>query len=869
MAVSSPTDLLQEGLALHRRGAVAEAAAHYAEVLRADPGNADAHYYLGMLSCQDGRFVEGAERARKSLANDPRHARAHVLLGRALRALGRHDEALASFDHAIELAPDLAPAHSHRADVLGDLGRNLEAIDSHDRALALAPDCAEDWFNRGAALFALGRYSEAISSFDRAITLKPDFAQAHLQRAEALSDLRRHDEALAGLDKALAFAPSLAEAWFGRGNVLSKLGRNGEAIDSYDRALTLAPGSVAAWFNRAVALIAVGRHNDAIASFDRAIVVQPNFAEAHLLRAKALLDSGRHVDALEGVDKVLAIEPRLAEAWLGRGNVLTELKRYEEALAACGRALALKPDLAEAWLGRGNVLSAMKQHDDAFAAYDRALALRPDLGEAWLGRAEIFTELARHSDAFAAFDRALTLKPDLKAVAGARLHSKLLICDWTDLEAETAQLLATIRERKSSGLAFSLLAIPSSPTDQLQCARRTVQDQPTFPAIWRGEDYSHDRIRLAYLSADFYEQPTAYLAAGLFEQHDKSRFEVTGISFGPNQNSRMRQRLTGAFEHFIDVRDKSDQDIAELVRRLEIDIAVDLMGFTKNSRLNVLARRPAPIQVNYLGYIGTMGAEFIDYVIADKIALPFDQQPFYTEKIVHLPECFLVTDDQQEIAPWTPSREEAGLPRQGFVFCSFNNSYKLARPIFELWMRLLHAVEGSVLWLAESNAEMIVNLRREAQQLGIEGERIVFAPRVALPRHLARQRLAGLFLDSTPYNAGATGAAALWSGVPLLTVMGETFVGRMAASMLHAVGLPELVTHNLDDYESLAVKLASEPALLSGIRRKLQENLRLTPLFDTDRFRRHIEQAYMTMVDIRRRGEGPRSFSVEPMQRRL
>jgi protein O-GlcNAc transferase len=287
------------------------------------------------------------------------------------------------------------------------------------------------------------------------------------------------------------------------------------------------------------------------------------------------------------------------------------------------------------------------------------------------------------------------------------------------------------------------------------------------------------------------------------------------------------------------------------------------MGFTKNNRLSVLARRPAPIQVNYLGYLGTLGAEFIDYVIADRIALPFDQQPYFTEKIVHLPDCFLVTDDRQEISPRAPTRQEEGLPAEGFVFCSFNNSYKLSRQMFALWMRLLRAAPGSVLWLAQANAEMAVNLRRQAQQSGVDPTRIVFAAPAPLAQHLARQRLADLFLDTTPYNAGATAAAALWAGVPLLTLVGETFVGRMAASMLYAVGLQELAVQNLEEYQSLALKLAGDLAMLSGIRRTLQDNLGRTALFDTDRFRRNMEQAYLTMIDIWRRGECPRSFSVE------
>jgi protein O-GlcNAc transferase len=728
MVVSPATNLLQEGLALHRRGAAAEAAARYAEVLRADPGNADAHYYLGMMACQQDRYADGAEHARQALANDPRHERACVLLGRALAAMGRPQEALESFDRAVALAPDLAQAHGHRADLLSELGRHAEAVDSYDRALALAPEAADDWYNRGASLVALRRHAEALASFDRAVAARPDFTDAHLQRAKLLSD--------------------------------------------FDR-----PG-----------------------------------------------------EALDAVDRVLAVAPDLPEAWLGRGNVLNKLRRRAEAAAAFDRALALKPDLAEAWLGRANGLFASEHNEAAAFAYGKAIAL----------------------------------KPDLNGAEGYRIYAKLKVCDWEGLDHEVAQHLHAIRARQLAGAPFTLLAVSTSAADQLQCARRHVQEQPKFPAVWRGEAYSHRRIRVAYLSADFHDHAVGQLTAQLFERHDRSRFEVTGLSLGADRNSQMRRRFESAFEHFVDVEDKSDQDIAELIRRLEIDVAVDLMGFTTNNRLDVLARRPAPIQVNYLGYLGTLGADFMDYVIGDRIALPFEQQPFFTERIVHLPDCFLPTDDRQEIAPFLPTRLQAGLPAEGFVFCSFNNSYKLNRAMFALWMRILRAVPGSVLWLAQANAAMVANLRREARQSGVEPERIVFAPLVPLTEHMARQRLAGLFLDTTPYNAGATAVASLWSGVPLLTVLGETFVGRMAASMLHAVGLPELVARNLDAYEALAIKLASEPALLADIRGRLAADLRTKPLFDTARFRRNIEQAYIAMVDIHRRGERPRSFSVEP-----
>ncbi len=350
--------------------------------------------------------------------------------------------------------------------------------------------------------------------------------------------------------------------------------------------------------------------------------------------------------------------PNLAEAWLGCGNVFSRFRRYDELLAAYDKAATLRPDLAEAWLGRGNLLSELGRYDDASAAYDKALILKPDLATAWLGRAHILTERKRCEEALAAYDKAVALKADLNYAAGARLFLKLFMCDWTNLAAEVADLLTMVRERKSSTTPFTALAIPSSTADQLQCATQYIRDQPVFPPLWRGEVYAHDRIRVAYLSADFHETAMASLLAGLFEQHDRSRFDITALSFGPDRTTAMRHRLTDAFEHFIDVRQKSDEDIAELVRRLEIDIAVDLMGFTRNNRLGVFARRPAPIQVNYLGFPGTMAADYIDYMIADLTIVPEGQSSHYSEQVIWLPQTYLANDNRRPISERTPTRRE-------------------------------------------------------------------------------------------------------------------------------------------------------------------------------------------------------------------
>lgn len=796
MSSTSTTILLQEALALYRRGSTAEATARYAEVLRTDPTNADAHYYLGMLSCQGGRFAEGAKLASQALSCDPRHARAHILLGRALSALGRGDEALASFERAVALAPELAEAHSHRAEAFADLGRHAAALDSYDRALLLAPDGMEDWCNRALVLDELGRREEAISSFDRAIASQPDFAQAHLWRAEVLLKLGRTNEALAGVDKALAINPELAEAWLGRGHVLTRLGHCQDAMAAYDKALS--------------------------------------------------------------------IKSDFAEAWLGRGNAFRKLKRHDDALVAYDRALALKPDLAGAWVGRGNVLFECERYEDALLPYETALQLDSDLAEAWLGRSNVLFLLRRYSDAVTACDRALAAQPELDYAPALRLFAKLNICDWADLESEATQLIVAMRSSPRVNDPFMLLPLPAKSADQLDYAKRYVEAQAKFTSKWQGQIYRHDRIRVAYLSADFREHAVAHLIAGLLEQHDRSRFEITGISFGPNRNSKMRQRLSAAVERFVDVADRSDEQIAELVRHLEIDIAVDLMGFTLHNRLNVLARRAAPIQINYLGYAGTMGASYIDYIVADTTAIPAEHFASYSEKVLWLPGSFMASDDKRRIAETTPARNEHGLPEDGFVFCCFNQFYKMDPTILNVWMRLLRAVEGSVLWLRDGNNDTAThNLRREAERRGISSDRLIFAPSAPdMADHLARLRLADLFLDTLHYNAHATASDALWVGVPLVTCLGSTFASRVGASLLKAIGLDELITKCPDDYEALALKLANKPSYLHSIKQRLADNRVTHPLFDTARFTRYLEAAYEIMWQRQQRGEPAQAFAV-------
>jgi predicted O-linked N-acetylglucosamine transferase (SPINDLY family) len=548
-------------------------------------------------------------------------------------------------------------------------------------------------------------------------------------------------------------------------------------------------------------------------------------------------------------------------------NALRALKRYDEALTAYQRVLSLQPDHAEALNGRGIVLQALGQPEQALASYDRALQLRPAYSDALNNRATALRDLRRYQDAASCFRQLLQVAPDYGYALGALLHAQLHCCDWDGYSQNAEIVVVSAAAGKRADLPFSFLAACDSSAAQLQCARGFVADRcpPAATPVWRGERYVHDRIRVAYLSADFHAHATSYLMAELFERHNRERFEITAISFGPEDGSTLRARLRRAFDRFIDVRSMSDADVARLLRGLEIDIAVDLKGFTIDSRLEIFAHRPAPLQVNYLGYPGTLGAPYIDYIVADQEVIPPADQQHYAERVVYLPDCYQVNDSRRAIAPRTPARTEVGLPATGFVFCCFNNNYKITPAVFDIWMRLLRQVPGSVLWLFEANEVAAGNLRREAERRGIQPHRLVFAPRLPQEEHLARQRLADLFLDTLPVNAHTTASDALWAGLPVLTCRGQAFAARVAGSLLKAVGLPQLVAETLHEYEQRALELATNPTLLAQIRAQLAASRSHSPLFDTARSCRHLESAYLTMWQRYQRGEPPAGFTVAPL----
>jgi len=725
----------------------------------------------------------------------------------------------------------------------------LEAQPDHPEALRLL----------GMLEAQRGNASEARSLLARSKGVHPESAAAYAVLGEMQKTMRRYDSALASYDHALALDPGFAVAHFERALTLHALGRLADALSSCDAAVALDPAHAEAWNHRGCVLGVLGRAHDAVASFDRALALRPAFAEALANRAVALqaaadktAGGADSAEALSILDQVLAVDPGLVEARNNRGSVLRELGRGVEALAEYDRALAQKPDFAVAHGNRGKVLAELQRYEEAIASFDRALALDPRSTDALVNRGAALAAAKRHDLAARDFARAIEIDPSVPAIPGLLFHARANVGDWEGYDEAAQRLVAGARGGKRTATPLVMLSVTDSARDQLACARTWVKETlPASPSpLWRGERYDHPRIRLAYLSSDLDEHAVAYLMAGVFEQHDRSRFETFALSSGPDPEGGMRTRLKGAFEHFIDVRDRGDRDLAALIRERELDIVVDLNGHTQGSRTRSLAWRPSPVAVTYLGFPGTLGADYVDFLLADRFVIPESLEAAYAERVVCLPHTFQANDRSRAIGR-TGARAEAGLPDNSIVFCAFNNAYKITPAIFDVWMRLLAQTEGSVLWLVGGRDALRANLAREAGRRGVDPARLVFAARLPYADHLARFRLADLFLDTLPFNGGTTASDALWAGLPVLTCAGEAMAARMAGSLLHAVGMAELATASLADYEALASTLARDPARIASLKATLARHRDSHPLFDTTRFCRHLEAAYAAMLEAK------------------
>jgi len=780
---------------------------------------------------QAGQFDEAERLYGQVLTADPGHAASLHLLGVVAYQTGRYDLAADLISQAITITSEDAAFHSNLGLVLAETGRLDEAIASYRHAIDLAPDAPGAHYNLGLALRRLGRLDEAIACYRRALAIKPDYPQVCSDLGIALHDQSRPDEAIA----------------------------------SYRRALDLAPDFPEALTNLGIALQDQGRLDEAVACHGKAIALRPDIPQAQYNLGKALQKQGRLDDAAIAYGRALDLWPDFPEALTNLGMVRQAQGRPDEAVACLRRALDLAPDLPEAMTNLGIVMQGQGRLDEAAIFYGRALELRPEFPEAHYDLGVLRQEQGRPDEAIASYRRALELKPNYPEALAHLVHQRHTLCDWEHLDGLDRRICDLVLTGQSGIPPFSLLALPATtPGDLLTCAAAYARQFQVAPLPPTGGDGGRtgDRIRIGYLSADFREHAVGCLLPELVECHDRRRFEIFGYSYGPVDDGPTRRRLAAGFDRFVDLRTLSHFDAARRIQADGIDILVDLQGYTTYARAEIVALRPAPIQASFLGNPGTTGAEFIDYIVANERCIPPGHEAFYSERVVRLPDCHQPSDTRSAPPAPTPSRATCGLPGNGFVFCCFNASAKITPAVFAAWMRLLAGIPGAVLWLAEANPWMVANLRREAAAKGIDPSRLVFMPHLARPDYLARLTVADLFLDTHPYGAGAVAADCLWAGLPLVALCGDTYVGRMAASVLDAAGLPELIATSPVEYEEMALRLAREPAALGQLRDRLRAARTGSPLFAPLRFARNLEAAFLRMWEIHRAGHPPEPITI-------
>jgi len=654
------------------------------------------------------------------------------------------------------------------------------------------------------------------------------------------------------LNKAIKIKPDFADAYTNRGIVLKVLNKLDEAIESWNNAIKINSKNFQAYNHRGVVLIELKRPKEAIESWNNAIKIKPDFAEAYNNLGNVLNDLKRFDESLKKYNEAIKIKPNFFEAYSNRGSVLKALNKLEEALNSCNEAIKINPKYAEAYNNRGIILAELKQVDAALENYKNAIKINPNFSDAYNNQGVLLIELKRLDDAKESFESALKINPDSNFLLGRLIATKNNLCDWNSFIENSEKLKNNIEKNKKSSSPFNLLSIYDLPELQKKFTEIFVKEEypetnSIDPII---KKKPKKKIRLGYYSADFHNHPVSYLIANLFELHDKSKFELIAFSLGPKKNDQMQDRISKAFDKFINVNSKTEKEISILSRELEIDIAIDLMGFTKNNKFRIFINRCAPLQISYLGYAGTTGTKSIDYIIGDKILIPEKYQKNFSEKIIYLPNSFMVNDPTKKISDKIITREEFDLPKNGFVFCCFNKKYKITPNVFEIWMRLLKKIDGSVLWLFEENSTSIKNLKIEASKRDVDEERLIFANRVPLlADHFARHKLADLFIDTFPYTAHSTCSDALWAGLPVLTRMGQSFASRVSGSLLNAIGLNELITNTEEEYENKAFSLATDPNYINEIKNKLYKNRLTKPLFNVKLFTKHIESAYTAIYD--------------------
>ncbi len=727
-------------------------------------------------------------------------------------------------------------------------------------------DAAHQLLIEGQRALDQGNALQARTLFKKSLEKSPSFDAAFLT---GLTYGQQNNLKMAAsyLRQATQIDPGIAEGHFNYGYALQLQKMYELAHAAYLAALNIKPDYHAALHNLGVVLDELGQFNEAIDRYQDALKLEPDAEETLNSLGWVLIKVGRNEDALTALNRALQIAPTHIKAITNRGLVYVAMQRFREAMEDYSTAIALDPHDPDLYFNLGQAASHRKLLDEAIAAYTKTIELKPDHAQAWLNRAFELEKLKRHEEALVGFDQYRKLKPEAPFANGFSLMARMNLCDWRDYASSATAILTGVEHGKTAMVPHSITLLPSKRFQQRKAAEIWAQgyhnDLKALPFEKNLKSHA-SRIRIAYFSTDFKDHPVGILLVRLLELHDRTKFEIFAFSLGIPTRDQIRLRIEAAVDHFINVREMSDADIVQRARQEGIDIAIDLNGYTSDSRSEIFALRAAPVQVNYLGYSATMGADFMDYIIGDPVLIPHDHDADYSEKVVRLSGCYMPTDPTRDISQKNMSRQDYGLPEQGFVFCAFNNPAKIAPSQFDLWMQILTGVPDSILWMSSTAPKAMENLRREAQSRGVEPDRLIFARREDnLADHLARHRLADLFLDTLPHNAHATANDALCAGLPALTRLGETFAGRVAGSLVTAAGMPDMIAESDVDYVRRAIEIATSPGLSAKLKSRLDENKKTSALFDTESYARDLERAYSVMYERQTQGLPASAIEIE------
>jgi len=709
------------------------------------------------------------------------------------------------------------------------------------------------------------RLNDAEILLNKILKIYPKNTDAFCFQSIVAAHKSEYRKALTWIEKSIQAAPNNSVAYVNKGNILKDLGRYSEAIICYDKAISIEPNFVDAISNKGNGLQDLGRYSEAIICYDKAISIEPNFSEGYKNRGNALQRLGKYEEAIVNYGSAIAIRPNFTLAWTNMGLAHHNLKNYDQSIYFHEKALELDLNCVEAWVNKGSSLHEKYHYMNAIECFNNAIAINSNFLEAWVEKGNSTYKLGYYDEALACYQMALSLNKKVDFLLGKVIYTKQNMAYWDGIENETDRAITGILSGEKCIAPLIAISLIDLPQLILKVSQNTIPKMEALKSLnYPVKKNLHQKIHIGYYSADFKSHPVSFLIAELIEIHDRSRFKVFAFSLMKSPpGDLMRARLVDGFDQFVDAEDMSHSEIASMSKSLEIDIAVDLGGHTEGGAIELFSHRLAPIQVNYLGYAGTSGAQYMDYMIADKTVIPTSSQQYYAEKIAYLPDTFMVDDSNRAPSSKVFSKLELGLPESGIIFCCFNSAYKFNKKTLESWARILLKVEGSVFWVSENNYFFKENLLKEFMNLGVNSERIIFAPKMdSMGDYMARYAVADLFLDTSPYNAHTTAIDSLKSGLPLITCLGKSFSGRVSASLLNAIKLPELVTSSMLEYESLAIDLATDPHKLEAIKKKLENNRMIAPLFNTPLFTRNLEGAYIKMNERYQKNLPPENIYV-------